>query len=239
MSHVTYEWVTSHMNESRHIWTSYVAYECVVSPACIFLYRHTWRAMTHPCLSYSNVSRHIWMSHVTYEWVTSHMNESRHIWMSHVISEWVTSYLNKSRHIWMCHVPKIRFSCTSIPWRENNTSVTGLQQCVTSHMNVSHHISTNHVTSEWVMSPTIFVLHQHTLESHDTFGTGSWQWVASYMNESRHIWMSHVPSIFFWYRHTWRAITHLWRSHSNGSRHLWMSRVTCKWVTSILIESCP
>ena len=39
MSHVTYEWVMSHMNESRHIWMV------------------QW-----------NESCHIWMSHVPYEW---------------------------------------------------------------------------------------------------------------------------------------------------------------------------
>jgi len=96
VSHVTYEWVMSHMNESRHIWMSYVTYEWVTS--------------------HMNESRHTWiglvlqMSHVTYERVTSHMtkrcvtNESRHIWMSHVIHEqvlcykWVTSHMRLAEH---------------------------------------------------------------------------------------------------------------------------------------------
>jgi len=60
LSRVTYEWVMSHMNESRHIWMSHVTYEWVMS------------RMTE--------SYHIWMSHVTYEWVMSHMNESCHLW---------------------------------------------------------------------------------------------------------------------------------------------------------------
>jgi len=64
ISHVTYEWVMSHMNESCHIWMSHVTYESV--------------------MSHIHESCHIWMSHVTYEWVMSHMNESCHIWMSHV-----------------------------------------------------------------------------------------------------------------------------------------------------------
>jgi len=60
MSHVTYERVTSHVNESRHIWMSHVTYERVTS--------------------HMNESRDIWMSHgvmlrirshVTYGWVTS------------------------------------------------------------------------------------------------------------------------------------------------------------------------
>jgi len=98
MSHVTYEWVMSHMNESCH-----VAYEWVISH------------MNQPCS--------MWMSHVPYEWVTSHMNESCHTWLSHVAPysvmyhsvcsvihepchkhEWVMSrmtvtYVNGSRHV--------------------------------------------------------------------------------------------------------------------------------------------
>jgi len=74
MSHITYEWVMSHMDESCHIWMSYVT--------CEF------------GMLRRNESCHIWMSHVTYEWVMSHLNESyhtyewvvSHIWMSHVTS---------------------------------------------------------------------------------------------------------------------------------------------------------
>jgi len=56
MSHVTYKWVMSHINESCHIWISHVTYVWV--------------------LSHMNKSCHIWMSHVTYEWVMSHIHES-------------------------------------------------------------------------------------------------------------------------------------------------------------------
>ena len=47
MSHVTYKWVMSHMNESCHIWMGHVTCEWVTSH------------MIESC--------HIWMSHVTYE----------------------------------------------------------------------------------------------------------------------------------------------------------------------------
>ena len=61
-----YEWVTSHMNESRHIWMSHVTHEWVTS--------------------HMNKSRHIWTSHVTYmneprhihEWATSHKSQTIH-----------------------------------------------------------------------------------------------------------------------------------------------------------------
>jgi len=82
--HITYEWVTSHMNESCHIWTSHVIHEWV---------------MIH-----KDESCHIWTSQVTYERVMSHMNESGHIWMSQVTYEWVMSHMNESCHIWMSHV---------------------------------------------------------------------------------------------------------------------------------------
>ena len=58
MSHVTYEWVMSRMNESCHVWMSHVTYEWVVARM--------------------NESWHVWMSRVTYGWVVSHTNESRY-----------------------------------------------------------------------------------------------------------------------------------------------------------------
>jgi len=63
MSHVTYEWVMSHMNELCHIWTSHVTYECLIP--------HTIESF------------HIWMRHTF--WAAQHLP----VWestMSHVIS---------------------------------------------------------------------------------------------------------------------------------------------------------
>jgi len=79
------EWVTSHMDESRHIWMSHVTYGWATSHM-----DESW----HSCewvTSHMDESRHEWMSHGT------HMDESRHIWMS-------TSHMNESQHIWICHV---------------------------------------------------------------------------------------------------------------------------------------
>jgi len=98
ISHVSYEWVMSHMNESCLIWMSHVSYEWVMSH------------MNESCL--------ICMSHVSYEWVISRVYTSPHymlhytlpvyiqicgsapvvssegVWMSHVSHEWVMSRMN-------------------------------------------------------------------------------------------------------------------------------------------------
>jgi len=71
-SHVTYERIMSHMNESCHI--------------------QMCRGMHERVMSHMNHSCQTWMSHLTYEWVMSHMNESCHIWMSHVTYETMTCH---------------------------------------------------------------------------------------------------------------------------------------------------
>jgi len=73
MSHVTYEWVMSHVNGSCYIHAGFA--------------RHL---SLH--VKYVQESWHVCMSHVTYEWVMSRMNESCHVWMSHVTYEWVMSH---------------------------------------------------------------------------------------------------------------------------------------------------
>ena len=113
MSHVT------HMNESRHICTSYATYEWItshMSRSCCLLWDLYLSHVTH-----MNESRHICTSYATYQWVTSHMNrsccllwdlhelsrhmnESRHIWISQTSCEWVTSHVHESRHMCMSHV---------------------------------------------------------------------------------------------------------------------------------------
>jgi len=86
MSHVSYEWVMSHMHESCLIWMSH------------FL---TW--MSHVSyewvMSRMNESCYIYTSHVSYAWVMSHMNEPCLICMSHVSYEWVMSHMHESRLI--------------------------------------------------------------------------------------------------------------------------------------------
>jgi len=83
MSHVTYEWVMSHTNESRHIWNQ-SCHVCMKKKSCHVGISHGW------VMSRMNETCHIWISHVTYEWVMSHMNESCPLRISRVTYDWVT-----------------------------------------------------------------------------------------------------------------------------------------------------
>ena len=218
MSHATHTFVLAHTNTSRHVWTSHVMYEGVMSHTDHVTF--TWdighinasrRAPTHEDTWYPlALSCQIWMSHVIYERVMSHMNESCHIRMSHVTHERVMSHLNESSHIWM--------SLVTYEW-------------VTSHMNESydtwvrpdahrieagrlyhilfiHHILViHHILFDWlraqfnrilteyinrILPPTRYLISPRAFMSH--------------INESCHIWMSD--------------------SHMNKSCYIWMSNVT-------------
>ena len=71
MSHVTHDWVMSHMTESCHTWLSHVTHDWVMS--------HT----TESC--------HTWLSHVTHDWVMKHVCL---VWvMIHVGLAWVMSHV--------------------------------------------------------------------------------------------------------------------------------------------------
>ena len=133
MSHVTYEWVMSHMNESCHIRMSHLY-------NLIYWRMNEWCPMsewTHEwVMSRMNESCHIWTSHVTYEWamspiqmshvsyVISHMNESCHIWTFEWVSDasrsnkWVKTTCSNEKiilHLRMngsCH----KFECSYISW---------------------------------------------------------------------------------------------------------------------------
>jgi len=79
MSHVTCEWVVSHVEMLRR--------DITLHRVCLRHFSPEW------VLSHLNESCHIWMSHVTYEWVMPHLHESCHKWMSHVACEWVMSHM--------------------------------------------------------------------------------------------------------------------------------------------------
>jgi len=193
MSHVTYERVISHMNESCHIRMSHVTYEWVTSqgrkifaPDDSASFNHTYGYV----MSHMNESRHIWMSHVKYVWVTSQggnifppddsasfhhkyeyvTSDVTYEWVirrSYVTYEWVMSHMNESRQIWISHVTGREDSCAR-------------QQCL-----LPSHIWICHVTCRWVISHMNELY--HIWMSHITN-----ECVTSYMNESRHSLKSQV-----------------------------------------------
>jgi len=108
MSHVTYEWVMSHMNESCHIWMSHVTYEWNLTHTELY---HEWTShVMYKCVMW-------WISYVIYTCICDithsyvawliHMNESCHILIYILItrhmseSEWVMSHI-ESCHTYIC-----------------------------------------------------------------------------------------------------------------------------------------
>jgi len=75
ISCITYEGVVSPMNESCHVCMSHVTYEWVMS--------HIWRSRVSDewVMWRMNESRHRWMSRIAYEWVTYEWVISRMGWL--------------------------------------------------------------------------------------------------------------------------------------------------------------
>jgi len=103
MSHVAYEWVTSHTEKSRLMRMSHVSYEWVTShmdESCLTCANESWitclirtRLVALEWVApYSMKARVIRMSHGSYAWVMSHM------------CTWVMSHTNESWCIRMSYV---------------------------------------------------------------------------------------------------------------------------------------
>jgi len=232
-----YQWVTSRINESRHIWMSHVIFDWVMSPTCIFT------VPAHVESNYSSVTRQ-------QQWVTSHIHESRHIWTSHVTSEGVMS--------------RILFFGTGTH-ESINSSVTGPQQWVTSHMNESRHVWIDHVTPECVMSQTCIIWVPAHMESNDTSVNGpsdglrqTWMShvtygrITSHMSESLCMCVCECmcvcvcvcvcvyvcvcvcvcgpEHVYSKYRRTWRTMTRPWMGAAMGY-------VRYQWITTNMNES--
>ena len=192
-SHVTYEWVMSHMNKSCHIWTSHVTYEWV--------------------MSHMNESCHIWMSHVTYEWVMSHMNKSCHIWTSPC---WGFFFLWRGKkiknlqfprlaideHSWVTHTRYLRV-CLPLPLEYGWVMSPGMGESCP-RVWVSHVPCMNALCPayERVVSHVWISRVLYMNELCPTYG-----WVMS------HKWMRHVPRIDESCPTYKRAMSHMWISY--------------------------
>ena len=120
MDHVTYQWVTSHINGSRHISISHVTY---------------WRVTSH-----INESRHISMSHVTYQSVTPHVHMILHLYTSIfpvlrrgiLIATWYFKKYHDPCHTYKCQpMSRIKMSWHPYVWHESCEMSNKTSLCVT------------------------------------------------------------------------------------------------------------
>jgi len=123
-SHVTQEWVMSHMNNSGRPWMCHVTHKGAISH--MFCLCWTVNCSKHASSAFTE-SFHTEMRHVAHEWVTSRLIELCQMRMSHVAQVSL---------VIMYDLPNIREFY--IHW-------------VISQMNELYHIWTSHVTHEWVM----------------------------------------------------------------------------------------
>jgi len=116
MSHVTHEWVTSHMNESRHTWMSYVTHGRFASHMNASWHIPHVRMYRLGDTKSAGVLEPLWAktcvyseflsllsqvtSHVSHEWrVMSHTIELSHKWIRHVTYDMGPEV--SSRHTWI------------------------------------------------------------------------------------------------------------------------------------------
>jgi len=195
MSHVIYEWVMSHMNEScqTHKWvmshthpTAKTLGVCMSPVSHMNRSCHTW--MIH--VTHMHKSCHIRMSHVTYEWVMPHMNVSCHKWLSHVTHEWVVSRhcdsLERTATYQLSHVAQV-FDPTTTHWNSLQLTATHINESCHAEISgckwvifqriltwlisaIGSRVSMNHVRLQHTLQHTAThpATHCNTLQLHPT-----------------------------------------------------------------------
>jgi len=222
MSRVTYEWVMSHVKESR--WHK----------------KHTSMSLVCDCFDASRMwllcgeRWHTWRSHVTYEWVMPHVKLSRYYATSPSISlvcicfvgnegtyEGVVSYVNESCDKWRSHATMRRvrrvLSFVNAVW------------AVMAHMKESCHLWMRRIVSEGVVSCMDASHGMRRIVSEEVMllwetGTSICR-VSLLCREPWHIWRSHCI-------HEW---TRPYMNESEESLHTWMNKA-CKRVILLYDE---
>jgi len=204
MSHVTYECVLSHRNES-----------CLQQPTCFYLLL--------PLQYVRILMSHLWISQITCVNVSYHicecvmpqMNESCHI------SERVMSQTVDSSRIWMSHVTYEWVMSTAVDLLLSSAASAICAHTLATFVDDARHVCECVMSHMWMRHVTYVnaSCHKRIRLAPVFCRRDPWMSHVTHVNEPCHRWMSHV--------------TNKWvKFQMHESRHIWMSHVTHEWVMS-------
>jgi len=226
MSHVTYQWVMSRMNESCHIFTA--SYPSAAGMSHIWISHATRR----------NESCHIWMSHVEYGWVMSHIYSMR---------KWVTS------HTLGCVLQCVAVGCSALQCVMNGSRTHTLRdlshtlhirRCVTNTWVMAHTLGCV-LQCFAVCCSVLWMGHDSHIELRVTH-------VAQHVTHIAHQKISHkrishvthiglcvaVCCLRMWMSHDSHNAQHVTHTIHQKICHDQISHVTYEWVIPHMNESC-
>jgi len=189
MSHVTYDWVMSHINESRHTSTSHVTHQRVmphIPPKNGKIALQTPRTGRLSTFEYCQVvNRHLLRFLSTYILVYYRVLVNYNIKLTKILYHWLLSMDSiRFGEAHLLHIKLFVGNKNAIsPFLGGTNHAT--HQRVMPHINESCHTSTSHATYQWVMS--------HINEScHTSMNHATHQQVMPHINESCRTSMSHA-----------------------------------------------